>query len=136
MTMNREYGTGGEASMQGDVYSFGILVLEMFTGRAPVDEIFKDGVNLHSYASRVLPDQVMQILDPILLSELDEPTGDNNNSTNKRQRNKLLECMVAIIGIGVVCSVASPWERMDMRNVTKELHSIRVSFLDAGFHGE
>ncbi|KAG5616215.1 hypothetical protein H5410_016039 [Solanum commersonii] len=43
-----ELGMGSDASIYGDVYSFGILLLEMFTGRKPTDEMFKDNLNLHN----------------------------------------------------------------------------------------
>jgi serine/threonine protein kinase len=46
---------GGEASTEGDVYSYGILVLEMFTGRRPTDDMFKDGLNLHDFVKMALP---------------------------------------------------------------------------------
>jgi interleukin-1 receptor-associated kinase 1 len=39
----------------GDVYSFGILLLEMFTGKKPVDGLFSDELNLHNYAKMPLP---------------------------------------------------------------------------------
>ncbi|KAM7473921.1 hypothetical protein LguiB_021164 [Lonicera macranthoides] len=44
-----EYGMGGAASKCGDVYSYGVLLLELFTGRRPTDDMFKDGLNLHNY---------------------------------------------------------------------------------------
>ncbi|XP_077239082.1 uncharacterized protein LOC143880177 isoform X2 [Tasmannia lanceolata] len=34
-----EYGTGGHSSMAGDVYSYGIPLLEMFTGKSPMGDI-------------------------------------------------------------------------------------------------
>ncbi|XP_057997644.1 probable LRR receptor-like serine/threonine-protein kinase At3g47570 [Hevea brasiliensis] len=37
-----EYGMRGIASKEGDVYSYGILVLEMFSERRPTDEMFKE----------------------------------------------------------------------------------------------
>ncbi|XP_059300607.1 putative receptor-like protein kinase At3g47110 [Lycium ferocissimum] len=37
-----EYGMGGQVSSQGDVYSFGILLLEIFTWRRPTSELFEE----------------------------------------------------------------------------------------------
>jgi serine/threonine protein kinase len=65
---------GGEASIQGDVYSCGILVLEMFTGRRPTDEMFKDGPNLHNFVKMALLERLDQIVDPLLLPREVEKT--------------------------------------------------------------
>ncbi|KAI4297664.1 hypothetical protein L6164_037546 [Bauhinia variegata] len=61
-----EYGIGGEASKEGDVYSFGILLLEMFTGKRPTEEMFVDEFNLHSYVKVALAEKLLQVVDPIL----------------------------------------------------------------------
>uniref|UniRef100_A0A0D3BHU7 Protein kinase domain-containing protein n=1 Tax=Brassica oleracea var. oleracea TaxID=109376 RepID=A0A0D3BHU7_BRAOL len=54
---------GGQPSIHGDVYSFGILLLEMFTGKRPTNEIFEGNITLHSYIKSVLPERVMHAAD-------------------------------------------------------------------------
>ena len=62
-----EYGMGSEVSIEGDMYSFGILVLEILTGRRPTDEIFKDGHNLHNHVKFSISNNLLQIVDPTIL---------------------------------------------------------------------
>ena len=66
---------GGEASTEGDVYSYGVLVLEMFTGRMPIDDMFKDGLNLHNFVKMALPKRRAQFVDPMLLPREVEELG-------------------------------------------------------------
>ncbi|KAL7173215.1 hypothetical protein ACSBR2_032647 [Camellia fascicularis] len=96
-----EYGMGSKASMQGDVYSFGILLLEMFTGKRPADIIFKNGLNLHRFTKMALPERVMEIADPSLLLEVG---GDDDHVI---EIAKTKECLVAVLTIGVSCSMES-----------------------------
>ena len=56
-----------EVSTYGDVYSYGILLLEMFTGKRPTDNIFQDGLNLHDFVNAALPEGIIDIIDPTLL---------------------------------------------------------------------
>ncbi|XP_042416837.1 putative leucine-rich repeat receptor-like serine/threonine-protein kinase At2g24130 [Zingiber officinale] len=44
-----EYGYGRQASAKGDVYSYGVIVLEMVTRKRPTDEMFERGVSLISW---------------------------------------------------------------------------------------
>ena len=60
---------GGELSTEGDVYSYGILVLEMFTGKRPTNNMFKDGLNLHNFVKMALPKRLVQVVDPMLCQE-------------------------------------------------------------------
>ena len=54
-----EYGMGGEASTERDVYSYGIFLLEMFLRKRPTYEMFKDGPNLHSFAKMALQERLV-----------------------------------------------------------------------------
>ncbi|KAJ8617745.1 hypothetical protein MRB53_013931 [Persea americana] len=58
-----EYGMGANPSTYGDVYSYGILLLEMLTGKRPSDDMFKNNLNLHQFAKMALPERVMEIID-------------------------------------------------------------------------
>ncbi|KAH0689422.1 hypothetical protein KY289_016780 [Solanum tuberosum] len=132
-----ELGMGSDASIYGDVYSFGILLLEMFTGRKPTDEMFKDNLNLHNYANAALPDRVMHIADPILLQERDElgmkyKVDDNTSSAG----DIFLSFIVKVIQVGVSCSVESPKERKQISDVVGELNSLRKLFLEQAYPKE
>nr|GEU32879.1 receptor kinase-like protein Xa21 [Tanacetum cinerariifolium] len=72
-----EYGLGSEMTKEGDIYSFGILILEMMTGKRPTDPMFQEGLNLHSYVQMAFPDHVMEIVEPTLLSAYEEAANRN-----------------------------------------------------------
>ncbi|KAA8539593.1 hypothetical protein F0562_026285 [Nyssa sinensis] len=139
--VNVEYGLGNEVSAKGDIYSYGILLLEMMTRKKPTDPMFEDDLdhqsfarvalpgiillevltgkrpildddfNLHSFAREAFPDRVMEIVDPILLKDIEE------DSTK--------ECLISMVRIGVACSIKSPQDRMEIKEVIRELNLIR-----------
>ncbi|KAK2632958.1 hypothetical protein EUGRSUZ_L00821, partial [Eucalyptus grandis] len=53
-----EYGAGATISAKGDVYSFGVLILEMFTGKRPTNDMFENGQDLHCFVKAALVDRV------------------------------------------------------------------------------
>ncbi|XP_023910079.1 probable LRR receptor-like serine/threonine-protein kinase At3g47570 [Quercus suber] len=127
-----EYGMGNEVSLYGDTYSYGILLLEMFTGKRPTDSIFQDNSNLHDFVKAALSERKIDIIDPNLLWERqEEETRRINNTQNEDQNgsSKIQECLILILGIGVACSTEFPRERMNISTVVVELHKIRESIL-------
>ncbi|KDP44354.1 hypothetical protein JCGZ_20034 [Jatropha curcas] len=115
-----ENGTGNEVSRTGDVYSYGILLLEMFTGRRPVDGTFNEGFNLHDYVKTALPEQAEEILDPSLLKEAAEEISMKN-----AQSGSIMEFLISIFEIGVACSVETQRERISIDKATSQLVLIR-----------
>ncbi|KAL0415410.1 UNVERIFIED_CONTAM: putative LRR receptor-like serine/threonine-protein kinase [Sesamum latifolium] len=89
-----EYGMGGTVSIQGDVYSFGILLLELFTNIRPTSDVLSDHASLHNFIATSLElDRVMEIVDPLILQREREMIS-----------NCIRDCVASILGIGVACS--------------------------------
>ncbi|XP_059627996.1 probable LRR receptor-like serine/threonine-protein kinase At3g47570 [Cornus florida] len=117
-----KYGLGSQVSPKGDVYNYGIVVLEMMTGKRPID------LNLHKFARTALPDHVMQIVDPILVNiDEEEATAlPNRNRVSTESRADIRKkCLTSMIKIGVACSMESPQDRMDISDVVRVLNMVR-----------
>ncbi|KAJ8770544.1 hypothetical protein K2173_018035 [Erythroxylum novogranatense] len=131
-----EYGMGGAASKEGDVYSYGILVLEMFSGRRPTDEMFKEGLNLRDFISIAMPQRLAHVVDPVLFETEATSRKDDNvaveiNLNMSFMKPKVQKCLLAVFEVGLACSAVSPKDRMSMGDVNRQLHLIRNAFLDS-----
>ncbi|KAK2634190.1 hypothetical protein Ddye_028982, partial [Dipteronia dyeriana] len=128
-----EYGMRESVSAHEDIYSYGILLLEILTGKRPTNEMFKDGLSLHSFCKMALPDRVMEIADPFLLILYEELIGQTNGG---KGTVKVSKCLISLVRIGVACSTKTPHKRMGISEIVMELNAIKQAFLGMGIHGQ
>nr|AMM43047.1 LRR-RLK [Vernicia montana] len=110
-----EYGRYGIVSASMDVYSFGILLMETFTGKKPTHEMFTGEMNLRRWVIESLPCEVERVIDPSLLQ-----TEEENNDV-------YMKCISSVMRLALICSAESPSERLNMRDVEEKLNNIRFS---------
>lgn len=109
---------GCKFSTGGDVYSFGVLLLEMLTARQPTDELFGNDLCLHKYVDLAYPDKICEILDPQLQNKEDEVL------YNVHMQNYIMP----LVEIALICSMESPKDRPGMQDVCAKIVAIQEAF--------
>ncbi|KAL4271143.1 hypothetical protein GQ457_13G004020 [Hibiscus cannabinus] len=115
--MAPEYGPEGIVSTKGDVYSFGILVMETITRKRPTDEMFAGERSLKSWVKESISSPLNQVVDTDLLG------------TIGRERSAINNCALSMLQVGLECSAELPNERLDMKEIVTKLKKIKAKLL-------
>ncbi|KAL6331919.1 hypothetical protein AAG906_020268 [Vitis piasezkii] len=113
-----EYGLEGRVSSRGDIYSYGIMFLEMVTRKKPMDEMFSEEMSLRQWVKATIPNKIMEVVDENLARNQD---GGGAIATQEK--------LLAIMELGLECSRELPEERMDIKEVVVKLNKIKLQLL-------
>uniref|UniRef100_A0ACD5WFH0 Uncharacterized protein n=1 Tax=Avena sativa TaxID=4498 RepID=A0ACD5WFH0_AVESA len=94
-----------------DVFSFGVVLLEIVTGRKPVDDSpgAATAVVLHDYVREILED------------------GTKSDCFDRRLRGFIEAELVQVLKLGLVCTSNTPSSRPSMAEVVQFLESVRTN---------
>ncbi|KAM3212262.1 hypothetical protein ACQJBY_065376 [Aegilops geniculata] len=124
-----EYGFGSKISTEGDVFSYGVIILEMLTGKRPTDEMFKDGLTLYKFVENSFPQKIEEILDPRVVpgyrDEGEDAGGDLDRETHPMVA---MNCIIKLIELGLLCSAETPKDRPTIQHIYNEVITIKESF--------
>lgn len=102
-----EYGYSLKITEKSDVYSYGVVVLEVLTGKQPIDPTIPEGLHVVDWVRQ--KKGAIEVLAPSLLC---------------RPESEIEEMMQAL-GIALLCVNSSPDERPTMKDVAAMLKEIK-----------
>ncbi|XP_023537633.1 probable LRR receptor-like serine/threonine-protein kinase At3g47570 [Cucurbita pepo subsp. pepo] len=120
-----EYGYGVKATKAGDVYSFGVTLLELFTGKTPTDEYFTGELNLVKWVESCFPNDLLEVID-FKLSRLCVDLKHENQIINS---DKQKGCLIQTIEVALSCTVNSPTNRIDIKDALSKLKNAKDNLI-------
>ncbi|KMT03477.1 hypothetical protein BVRB_8g191580 [Beta vulgaris subsp. vulgaris] len=119
-----EYGLGRRASTQGDVYSFGVLLLEIVTGKRPTDVFFDKASSLQEWVKTHYPHNLEPIFELALVRFATLPPYGIASQSHKT-KSLFHEIILELIELGLMCTQYSASTRPTMLDVAQDMERLK-----------
>ncbi|EYU36356.1 hypothetical protein MIMGU_mgv1a018150mg, partial [Erythranthe guttata] len=119
-----EYGYGERPSTAGDVYSYGILLLELFTGKSPTCDFFTAGLTLKSWVENQFLTDVEKVLELGLVEETNDYWEEEEKGRHCSKLESWRECLTRVVGIGLSCAAESADARISIKDALRQLKNV------------
>ncbi|KAK3154178.1 hypothetical protein QOZ80_2BG0187250 [Eleusine coracana subsp. coracana] len=126
--MAPEYGSMGRASRKSDVFSYGIMLLEVITGKRPTDPAFVAERSLRQQVNDAFRTQIFHVIDPNLLMQEKLGGFGDIGTTSRSSSDTLNSCLVSVVELGLLCTSELPEKRISMTDVVKGLTKIKTEY--------
>ena len=113
-----EYGSKGRVSTRCDIYSYGIMLLEMFTRKKLLDDMFIEELSLRQWVKASIPYKIMEV---IVRNILRTEQGNDAIATQSD--------VLSIMELGLECCREFPKERISIKDVIINLNKIKTQML-------
>ncbi|KAM3338589.1 hypothetical protein P3S68_030675 [Capsicum galapagoense] len=114
-----EYGSEGIVSTSGDVYSYGIMLMEVLTERLPTDEeICNENLDLRKWITQSFSGTMLEVVDADLFPEEEQITSKSEIR------------IASMVELALDCTMEIPESRITMKDVVKRLNKIKNTFLE------
>ena len=119
----------GKASRKSDVFSFGIMLLEVFTGKKPTDTMFVGELSLRRWVHQAFPSRINHILDGNVQKDDEIVHGFHHTSNPSEVSPSILHStLTSVFELGMLCTSELPDERITMTDVVAKLKKIKDDF--------
>ncbi|KAL8511694.1 hypothetical protein ACS0TY_018208 [Phlomoides rotata] len=107
----------GHVSTRCDVYSYGVMLMEIFTRKRPSEDMFGGELSLKNWVESLLPQSPHEVIDSNLLHHDDE------------HFHKVVQCISSsVLELALKCTTESPRNRIHMKEALLALHKIKQQF--------
>ncbi|XLR15711.1 hypothetical protein HN51_036691 [Arachis hypogaea] len=115
-----EFGSKWIISTKGDVYSLGIMLMETFTRKKPIDDLFVAGLSMKGWISESLSRAIDRVVDSNFLQDEGHHHVDD-----------IIASTSSILKPALNCCEDLPEKRMNMTDIAASLNKVKAKFFEA-----